>query len=242
LQLHLFFTINLPALHGKNFASAVNLPFSAHWPREILSMFRSLKTKIMAFAFVSFCLVAATANAACGDSNKLGAMLHRQSWNESSTFLPSSLLRISAETDPIVGMWHVTFTAQGNEVGPPNGVPIDNALVTWHSDGTELMNSARPPQDGDFCMGIWKKTGKKSYKLNHFAWLGNDTANAPGGIGNPSGPTRFFEEITLSPDGKSYTGKFTLDAYDTLGNQVAHIVGTIAATRITLDTTVPDLL
>lgn len=202
-------------------------------------MFSSLKTTIM--AFVSICLLAATANAACGDSKQLGALLHRQAWN-GQQFRTGALLRTDYGNDPIVGMWHATFIAQGNEVGPPDGVPIDNALVTWHSDGTELMNSARPPQDGDFCMGVWKKTGKNSYKLNHFAWLANDTANAPGGIGNPTGPAQIYADITLSPDEKHYTGKFTLDAYDTLGNQVAHIVGTIAATRITLDTTVPDLL
>jgi hypothetical protein len=66
--------------------------------------------------------------------------------------------------------------------------------------------------------------------------------NAPSGIGDPTGPTRVLEEITLSPDGNHYTGSFTLDAYDTAGNRVAHIIGTISATRITLDTTVPDLL
>jgi hypothetical protein len=204
-------------------------------------MYRTLKIKIMALAFVSVCMLAASANAACGDSNRLGATLHRQFWQGSDGFGPS-VLQVSDSSDPIVGMWHVTFTAEGNELGPPDDTPIDNALVTWHSDGTELMNSARPPQDGNFCMGVWKKTGKSTYKLNHFAWLANDTANAPSGIGNPTGPTRFFEEITLSPDGKHYSGKFTLDAYDTSGNPVAHIVGVIAATRITLDTTVPDLL
>jgi len=206
-------------------------------------MNRSLKGKIVALAFVSVCLLAASANAACGDLDRLGAILHRQSWGGSDAFQSGSLLRIDdTENDPIVGMWHVTFTAQGNEMGPPDGTPLDDSLVTWHSDGTELMNSARPPQDGQFCMGIWKKTGKSTYKLNHFAWFGNDTANAPSGIGNPTGPTRFFEKVTLSPDKKHYTGTFTLDAYDTAGNQVAHIIGVIAATRITLDTTVPDLL
>ena len=205
-------------------------------------MYRNFKTKIIVLAVVSVCMLAATANAACGESNKFGAMLHRQSWQGSEGFQPGSLLKISDSKDGIVGMWHATFTAQGNELGPPDGAPIDNALVTWHSDGTELMNSARPPQDGDFCMGVWKKTGKSTYKLNHFAWLANDTANAPIGIGNPAGPTRIFEEVTLSPDGKHYTGTFTLDAYDTSGNPVAHIVGVIAATRITLDTTVGDLL
>ena len=84
------------------------------------------------------------------------------------------------------------------------------------------MNSARPPQDGNFCMGVWKRTGHNNYyALNHFAWLANDTENAPSGIDNRSGPTRFFEEILLSPDGNHYSGSFTLDAYDA-GNQVAH--------------------
>jgi len=201
-------------------------------------MHSSAKSRILALAFVSSCLLAATAHAACGDSK---LKFQRQSLDGLQAG-PASLQLVADGIDPIVGMWHVTFTAWGNEQGPPNGTQIDNALVTWHSDGTELMNSARPPQDGDFCMGVWKKTAINKYKLNHFAWLANDTANAPGGIGNPTGPVRIFEEVTLSPDGKHYTGRFTLDAYDTLGNQVAHIVGVIAGTRITLDTTVGDLL
>ncbi|HEY4054379.1 MAG TPA: hypothetical protein VGL74_11575 [Terriglobales bacterium] len=187
-------------------------------------------------------LLSGTAFAACGDNGKSkpGASLLPQLWDgQSGSLLPVSA---SSSDDAIVGMWHVTFTAQGNEAGPPDGTPLDNALVVWHNDGTEIMNSARPPQDGDFCLGVWEKTGKSKYKLNHFAWLSNDTTNAPSGIGNPQGPTRFFEEITLSPDGKHYTGKLTLDAYDTSGNVVSHIVGVINATRITINTTVPDLL
>jgi hypothetical protein len=183
-----------------------------------------------------------SASAACGDANQFGTKLRRQSWQGPGSLQPGSLLRTADDSDSIVGMWHVTFTAQGNPNGPPDGTPIDNALATWHSDGTELMNSARPPQDGDFCMGVWKRTGRFTYKLNHFAWFANDTANAPSGIGNPTGPTRILQQVTLSADGKHYSGTFTLDAYDTSGTQVAHIVGVIAATRITINTTVPDLL
>jgi hypothetical protein len=191
---------------------------------------------------LSVTMLSVWASAACGDANKFGANLHRQSWQDPDSLQPGSLLMIVEDTDPIVGMWHVTFTAQGNVGGPPDGTPIDNALVTWHSDRTELMNSARPAQDGDFCMGVWKRTGRFTYRLNHFAWFANDTANAPGGIGNPTGPTRILQQVTLDPDGKHYSGTFTLDAYDTSGTQVAHIVGVIAATRITVNTTVPDLL
>jgi len=180
------------------------------------------------------------ASAACGDANQFAANLHRQTWQGAASLQPGSLLRVADDSDPIVGMWHVTFTAQGNG-GPPDGAQIDNALVTWHNDRTELMNSARPPQDGDFCMGVWKKTGQNTYKLNHFAWFANDTSN-PGGIGNPTGPTRILQRITLSQDGEHYSGTFALDAYDPSGTQIAHIVGVIAATRITISTTVPDLL
>lgn len=182
-------------------------------------------------------LLASNANAQCGVSK---AQLKRQSWEGASN--PDSLSRVAQTLDPIVGMWHVTFTAEGNEAGPPNGTPIDNSIVVWHSDGTEIMNSSRPAQDGNFCLGVWQKTGSYTYKLNHLPWGGSDTANAPSGIGNPQGAAQFLEEITLSPDGNHYTGKFTLDAYDPSGNPTAHIVGVISATRITVNTKVLNLL
>jgi hypothetical protein len=179
----------------------------------------------------------AMAVAQCGTPT---AKLHKQAWRVGD---PTALVtQADYAVEPIVGMWHATFTAKGNSAGPPDGTPIDNAIIVWHGDGTEIMNSERPPQDGDFCMGVWKKAGKCKYKLNHFAWLANDTTNAPSGIGNPTGPTRIVEEITLSPDGNHYVGTFTLDATDTSGNPTAHITGVIAGTRVTLDTTVQDLL
>ena len=187
-------------------------------------------------------LLSGNAFAGCGDStkSKLGASMLPQMWDgQSGSFLPISA---SSSDDRIVGMWHVTFTAEGNESGPPDGTPIDNSLVVWHSDHTEIMASSRPAQDGDICMGIWEKTGKSKYKLNHLAWFSNDTANAPSGIGNPTGPARLLEEVTLSADGKQYAGTFAVDAYDLAGNQIAHVIGTIAATRVTIDTKVSDLL
>lgn len=181
------------------------------------------------------------ASAACGDFTKIKARpsLLPQSWHRQV----GSFLRVDDDQDPtIVGMWHATFTANALNGSSIPDTPIDNALVVWHRDKTEIMNSARPPQDGDFCMGVWEKTGKSTYKLNHFAWLANDTTNAPYGIGNPSGPTQIQEEVTLSPDGMHYSGSFTLTAYDTSGNVAISFTGVIAATRITVQTTVQDLL
>ena len=204
-------------------------------------MKRCFQRFTIAFGILLMCVVVtASANAACGDF-KTGAKLHQQSWDFGSV-RPASLMLTSGNADPVVGMWHVTFTAQGNESGPPDGTPIDNAMAVWHSDGTEIMNSDRPAQDGNFCLGVWEKTGKLTYKLNHMPWAGNDTANAPAGIGNPSGAVQILEEVTLSPDGKHYAGTFTLDAYDTSGNPVAHIVGIVTATRVTVNTKVKDLL
>jgi hypothetical protein len=181
--------------------------------------------------------LAATANAQCGS---LAAKLHKQAWHSGNP--GATLIQTADDLDPIVGMWHVMFTAEGNPDGPPDGTPIDNALVVWHSDGTEIMASARPPQDGDICLGVWEKVGKSKYKLNHLAWLANDTTNAPSGIGNPAGPTRILEMITLSADGNSYTGTFTLRATDPAGKTTAHIVGTVSATRVTTNTTIEELL
>ena len=185
------------------------------------------------------------AKAECGklDAMKPGASFHPQSLEGGNYFGPASLLTVSDQGDnSIVGMWKVTLTAKGNPGQmPPDGVPIDSAFVQWHSDGTEITNSARPPQDGDICLGVWEKTGRSRYKLNHFA-IGNDTANAPGGIGNPTGPTHLVEDVILSRDGNHYAGVFTVDAYDTAGNNVAHIVGVISATRITVHTPIGDVL
>jgi hypothetical protein len=195
------------------------------------------KMIVVLLMIVAGAMLATNANAECLNIGKSRATIHHQSWQQSGAFQDGSLLMISdRDGDSIVGMWHVILTAKGNAEGPPDGTPLDNALAVWHSDKTEIMNSARPPQDGNFCMGVWEKTGRSTYKLNHFAWLGNDTANAPSGIGNPSGPTHIVQNVILSRDGNHYEGTFAVDVYDTSNNVVAHVTGVLSATRITVNT------
>lgn len=144
----------------------------------------------------------------------------------------------------IVGMWHVVFTAHtmNGESIPDPGVGVDNALVVWHSDRTEIMNSVRPPQDGNFCLGVWEQTGRYEYHLNHYAWFSNAfPTNPPTEIGPATGPTRFVEEVTVSPDGKSYSGTFTLTAYNSNFSVNTTFTGTLSATRITTHTKIEDL-
>jgi hypothetical protein len=200
--------------------------------KAISKMFRASLGWVLMGAFLT-----AMAAAQCGIPT---AKLHKQAWRVGD---PTALLTQAADTvEPIVGMWHVTFTAEGNSEGPPDGTPIDNALIVWHSDGTEIMNSLRPPQDGDFCMGVWRKAGQNKYNVNHFAWFANDTTNAPSGIGNPVGPTRIIETVTVSADGNCLSGTFRLRATDTAGKPTATIIGTITGTRVTIETTIPELL
>ncbi len=172
------------------------------------------------------------------------AAMHLQSG--SAHFMHAALFDDDDRDGPsIVGMWHVIFTAHtvnGTAI-PPDAYPmIDNAFVVFHSDKTEIMESARPPQDGNFCLGVWEKTGARSYYLNHLPWLGNDTTNAPSGIGNPTGGAQITEHVTVSEDGKSYTGNFTLVAYNLDGTKAVTFTGVVAATRITTSTSFPSLM
>lgn len=191
------------------------------------------------------------ARAQCGLSTKL---VKPSSWQPQmgggAHLLKAALGGFNDDDDrdvpSIVGMWHVLFVAHavnGQDI-PSNAYPtIDNALVVWHSDGTEIMNSFRPPQDGNFCLGVWKQTGRRQYFLNHLPWFANSFPNdTNNGIGDPTGPTQITEQVTLSPDGNSYSGMFTLRSYGTDGTPGVWFTGAVTATRITTNTTVGDLL
>ena len=132
-------------------------------------------------------------------------------------------------TAAIVGLWKVSFLAKGNQ-NIPDGAPIDQGYATWHEDGTELMNSGRPPITSSFCMGVWKQIGPATFKLNHVALSWDPTGTVF------VGPARIREVVTVSRSGNRYTGTFTIDQYSTDETTVlAHITGVISATRITAD-------
>ena len=165
----------------------------------------------------------------------------------------------------ITGLWRFTFTAQGDtgSAAPagalplPDGTPVDAGFVTWHDDGTELMNSGRAPSSGSFCMGVWKQVGFRTYKLNHWAlsWIPDyqpgvtdSWSQLPGGADeafHAFGPANIQETVTLTHGNDGYTGTFRLTQYvndgtktpitDISGAPVAFvIVGTVSATRVTV--------
>jgi hypothetical protein len=179
-------------------------------------------------------ILTTTATAQCGsfDLSKSGSLLHKQSWTNHAAH--GLFQQASQSDDAIVGLWKVNFIAVGNE-GIPDGVVIDKALAQWHADGTEIMNSSRPPITSSFCLGVWKKTAPFQYTLNHFA-LGWDTSS------NFVGPVNIRESVVLSHDGKSFVGAFTIDQYDPSGNPLAHVSGHLAGSRIEVNTGVSGVL
>ena len=140
----------------------------------------------------------------------------------------------ASDDDPIVGFWKVTFRSQGNP-GIQDGTVIDAGFAQWHSDGTEILNSSRPPATSNFCLGVWKRVERSRYKLNHFG-LSSDLN------GNMIGPANIRESVRLSRDGNRYEGTFTIDQYDESWNVLAHVTGQVFATRVTVDTPVGAVL
>jgi hypothetical protein len=141
---------------------------------------------------------------------------------------------VAGLTASIVGMWKITELSMGNtNHNPPipDGTQIDFGYAQWHPDGTEFYNSGGfAPATQNYCLGVWVATGINRYQVNHFA-LTYDTTGVYTGIIN------ILETITVSPGGTRYSGTFTINAYDTKGNQVNHLTGQVTGERVTIDTT-----
>ena len=181
---------------------------------------RLLHAGFVLLAVLCLALLPATARAACGSFGGLNA--------KNPVQLP--MLAAGQEKLPelannsIVGLWHVIYTAGGST--------FNDTLDTWHSDGTEFESAYLAPGGGNVCAGVWKQTGFRSVTLHHIGWLFN-----------PSDPTAtatnsftLDEVITVSPEGKNYTGAFTFKIWNLDGTFAGtEVKGTISATRITVE-------
>jgi len=154
----------------------------------------------------------------------------------------ASVGRDSGEDASIVGLWQFVFISTGNDVEPfliKDGDQLDAGYAQWHSDETEIMNSSRDPATSSFCLGTWKRTGNRTYKLNHFALSWDNTGRlcTPEGTASScfAGPANIREEIVLDRRGNSYTGTVTIDQYDAQNHWMFRLTGTVSARRITAD-------
>ena len=140
----------------------------------------------------------------------------------------------------ITGMWRFQMISKGNtghSPSIPDGALIDFGYGHWHSDRTEVLNSGgHSPASANWCMGVWSQTGFLTYEINHFPIAYNPTT------GEIANYINFRAKITLSPGSDSYSGTFTLDVYDPMGNHVDYLAGNIVAKRITVDSTIPGAI
>jgi hypothetical protein len=186
-------------------------------------------------------LFVSSAFAACGDLSSLeGPLVFAHQSAEARLFGPSvepeNASARGGSGASIVGMWDIQLISKGNtghNPPIPDGALIDFGFTQWHSDGTEIANSAGVP-GGGLCLGIWGQTGFLTFELNHFPIAFNATTGAVANYIN------IREQVTLSPSGDSFTGTFTENIYDPKGNQVDHLAGTVTATRMTVDSSYPS--
>jgi len=123
--------------------------------------------------------------------------------------------------DTFVGVWQVTYSVGGNT--------WDMSFDSWHADGTENDNDITPPLMSAMCEGVWELTAPRTAALRHVGWTWDQTGF------NLIGPFQLLETNTLSADGNSYSGNFTLQQYDLDWNPVGQPTsGTISAARITV--------
>lgn len=125
----------------------------------------------------------------------------------------------------IVGLWAVTYY-----VGNSSSV-WDQGFEQWHSDGLELNNdNAVPPSLGNLCVGVYKKTGSRTFKLRHVTWNFDV-------LGNLTGTFQLLQTVTVAPNGKTFIGTYISDSFDLSGNAIpaAHAEGILSAIRITVD-------
>jgi hypothetical protein len=119
---------------------------------------------------------------------------------------------------PIAGFWHDFYTS---DFGPPF-----ETYTQWHSDGLEIET---PNFLNAVCMGTWKQSGPRTYKLFHVGWT-------PGGI--PPAPTSVRFELrqlnTVSVDSNTFDGTYDQKFFDAAGNLVFEDSGTIHATRLSV--------
>jgi hypothetical protein len=179
-----------------------------------------LKMRMASFALVLGTSIMGSAPALWAQGSQSGCGYFTEHKSTASV-KPASFLQVSDKA-AIVGFWKLQLLL-------PDGTVLDDGYVTWHSDGTEIMNSGRPPITGNFCMGVWRQTGRAAYKLNHYGLSWDPTGTTL------IGPANLREQVVVGNGGSSYSGTFTVDQYDTEGNVLIHLEGTVSAQRITAD-------
>jgi hypothetical protein len=121
----------------------------------------------------------------------------------------------------ILGLWKNIYFAGGalNDVG----------FRQFNAGGTELLNDS-PVPDGrnNFCVGVWKRVGARTYDLLHTFLVFDSSGKKPIAIAIEQ------SRIIVGRDGNTFRGTWTQDNYDFSGNVMPgfHFDGTVTGERI----------
>jgi len=142
--------------------------------------------------------------------------------------------------EPIVGLWQITVKDSGGNL-------FDTVFSGWTSDGLEFDQDISPILTGAVCYGHWIKLSDNTYGLTHpfFTFMdpnfnGEGTEATEGFSDGNSGYFNYV--VTVSNDGKSFTGKENfkivtgLNPYDPSATVIFTETGlTLSATKIEVD-------
>jgi hypothetical protein len=151
---------------------------------------------------------------------------------EDSSYQAGPLQESDGEKDDsritVLGLWKKIWFAGGalNDVG----------FAHFNAGGTELINDVGALNGANsFCIGAWKKVGRRSYELVHPFFVFDDSGKKVIAVAIEK------SSLVVSRDGNTFRGKWTQDNYDLSGNLIPgfHFDGAIIGTRITPGSSFP---
>lgn len=194
--------------------------------RQLFSCRMGRAFGVIVAAFTLSMAFATEARAACfGDGlksrlNGPGAQFERLNAGR-----PAGEPASDAHFDSIVGLWRVAFL-----VGDGPDVAYEG-FQQWHAGGTEAMvDNGVPPAFGNVCVGVWKQTGPRTYRLRHvtFNWDEN---------GKSTGTFQVLITVRVDRKGHAYAGTYVADSFDLDGNVIPelHAEGRLRGVRISVE-------
>lgn len=188
--------------------------------RKTIGHLFSRKLGIISLLAALFAAMSMTVSAQCGGS--FNAMATAAGQKQSVLLQPSPVHDVfnavsDDERPSIVGLWHIRFVV-GSDT-------IQEAFQVWNLGGTEVHNPNVDPRGGSVCLGAWKESVRRAFRLTHRVWNYNSTGTFMGTI-------NLSETVTVGSGGATQSGTFTLDFYDPAGNFLFEVPGNVVGERI----------
>ena len=137
--------------------------------------------------------------------------------------------------EPTVGFWQVTYK------DATTGDVILHVWEAWHGDRTEMQNVSANPISGNVCQGAWVPLGRRTYGLNHPAYIFLTTPEDQEGQLNPSYSIDILARVTVNKSGDKFTGTGIIKVIEGIDplDPTAPVLGseniTMTGKRVTVD-------